>query len=80
MDDTIATRAAPYTRVAFRAGWGGVVGVAPVHPYVAAENLFGRRSVGPVVINAARGRYYEPALGRTLPLGLSLGLSLALGS
>jgi len=39
---------------------------------VAVNNLFDRRYVSSVVINAARGRYYEPAPGRTLSLGLSL--------
>jgi len=29
--------------------------------------------VGSVVINAAAGRYYEPAPGRSVYIGLSLG-------
>ncbi|MDE3217141.1 MAG: TonB-dependent receptor [Gemmatimonadota bacterium] len=76
VDDTLALRTAPYSTVALRVGWDGAVGGATVRPYLAAENLFDRRYVGSVVINAARGRYYEPAPGRTL----SLGLSLTLGS
>lgn len=76
VNDTLATRAAPYTTVALRLGWEGVAGGAPVRPFVAVDNLFDDRYVSSVVINAAGGRYYEPAPGRTL----SLGLSLTLGS
>ena len=41
-------------------------GGAPVAPFVAANNLFDRRYVSSVVINATRGRYYEPAPGRNV--------------
>jgi iron complex outermembrane receptor protein len=41
---------------------------------VAANNVFNRLYVGSVVINAARGRYYEPAPRRNLYVGLSIGM------
>ncbi len=76
VNDTLTTRAAAYTAVALRLGWDGTVGGTPVRPFVAVNNLFDRRYVSSVVINATGGRYYEPAPGRNL----SLGLSLTLGS
>ena len=42
------------------------VGVEP------RPDLFDRLYVGSVVINAAAGRYYEPAPERTISVGLSL--------
>jgi iron complex outermembrane receptor protein len=33
-------------------------------------NLFDRRYVGSVIVNEGNGRYYEPAPGRQLLLGL----------
>lgn len=45
------------------------VGVAP---FVALENAFDVRYNSSVVVNAVAGRYYEPAPGRHLLLGLAL--------
>jgi iron complex outermembrane receptor protein len=42
---------------------------------VAINNVFDRRYVSSVVINAARGRYYEPAPGRNAYFGLALTTS-----
>ena len=42
-------------------------------PFVALNNVFDRRYVSSVVINAAGGRYYEPAPGRNAYVGVSLG-------
>ncbi|HUX35344.1 MAG TPA: TonB-dependent receptor, partial [Gemmatimonadaceae bacterium] len=72
VDDTLDTRTHPWTTAALRVGWDGVLGGTRASPFVAVNNLFDRRYVSSVVINAARGRYYEPAPGRTLSLGLSL--------
>jgi iron complex outermembrane recepter protein len=43
-----------------------------VLPVVAVQNLFDRRYAGSVVVNAAGGRFYEPAPARTISVGLSL--------
>jgi iron complex outermembrane receptor protein len=37
------------------------------------QNVFNRKYVGSVVVNAAAGRYYEPAPGRNLLVGLTVG-------
>ena len=49
------------------------MGSVRVRPFVGFNNVFNRSYVGSVVINAARGRYYEPAPGRNMYLGFSLG-------
>jgi iron complex outermembrane receptor protein len=36
------------------------------------RNLFDRSYVGSVVVNAAGGRYYEPAAGRWITAGLAI--------
>ena len=41
-------------------------------PFVALQNAFNRHYVGSVAVNAARGRYYEPAPGRNLLLGVTI--------
>jgi iron complex outermembrane receptor protein len=41
-------------------------------PVVGVENLFDRAYVAAVTVNGANGRYYEPAAGRTVYVGLSL--------
>ncbi|HET9012480.1 MAG TPA: TonB-dependent receptor, partial [Gemmatimonadaceae bacterium] len=42
-------------------------------PLVALQNLGGARSVGSVSVNAAGGKFFEPAPGRTLLVRLALG-------
>jgi len=49
------------------------VGSVRVRPFLGFNNVFNRPYVGSVVINAARGRYFEPAPGRNMYLGFSLG-------
>lgn len=74
VDDTLATRTSPWWQTTVRLGWDGEVGEGrwSVGPFVALVNLFNRHYVGSVVINAARGRYYEPAPGRNVYLGCAV--------
>ena len=44
-----------------------------VHGPDGINNAFNHRYVSSVVINAPRGRYYEPAPGRNVYLGMSIG-------
>jgi iron complex outermembrane receptor protein len=66
------------------AGWGaGVTGLRAsaafvrrgftLEPFIQAANLFGRRYVGSVNLNGAGGRVLEPAPGRAVYLGATLG-------
>ncbi len=75
VDDTLSRETSPWWATNVRVGWEGGGGSgersARIAPFVAVQNLFNRKYVGSVVINAAGGRYYEPAPGRNLLVGLS---------
>jgi iron complex outermembrane receptor protein len=73
VDDTLPTRTTPWWLTNVRLGWEGTAGTVRVSPFVGFNNVFNRHYVGSVVINAARGRYYEPAPGRNLYVGFSIG-------
>jgi iron complex outermembrane recepter protein len=73
VDDTLSTRTSPWWVTNLRLGWEGRVAGARMGPFLGVNNLFNRLYVGSVTINAARGRYYEPAPGRNLYLGVNLG-------
>jgi len=68
VDDTLSRETSPWWVTNLRAGSDG----AHVAPFVAVQNLFNRKYVGSVVVNAAAGRYYEPAPGRNLLVGLTV--------
>ena len=66
-DDAGRVRAAGYAMWTVRGGayearLGGIV----IEPVVAVENLFDRRYAASLVVNATRGRYFEPGLPRRL--------------
>ncbi|MEK9501541.1 TonB-dependent receptor [Gemmatimonadota bacterium DH-20] len=48
-------------------------GGAVIEPWAEIGNLFDASYVGSVTVNAFGGRYYEPAPGRTLSVGLRVG-------
>jgi iron complex outermembrane receptor protein len=79
VDDTLSRATSAWWVTNLRLGWdggngagerGGGTGVAP---FVAVQNVFNRKYVGSVVINAAAGRYYEPAPGLNVLLGVTVG-------
>ncbi|HJR65669.1 MAG TPA: TonB-dependent receptor [Gemmatimonadaceae bacterium] len=72
VDDANSSGAAGWGIANARLGGRIPIGGTTVVPVVGVQNLFNRRYVGSVVINAAAGRYYEPAPERTLSVGLSL--------
>jgi iron complex outermembrane receptor protein len=72
VDDTLAIRTSPWWATTVRLGWEGRVGGTRLAPWLGINNLFDRRYVSSVVVNAARGRYYEPAPGRNLYVGLTV--------
>jgi len=77
VDDTASTsnapRTGPWWSTNLRAGWEGTVGSVRLRPFVGFNNVWNRAYVGSVVINAANRRYYEPAPGRNVYVGFSLG-------
>lgn len=68
-----SSRAAPWWATTVRLGWEGNVGRTRLAPFLGVNNIFNRSYVASVVINAARGRYYEPAPGRNMYVGVSFG-------
>jgi iron complex outermembrane receptor protein len=68
VDDTLSRETSPWWVTNLRVGWHR----ARVAPFAAVQNVFNRKYVGSVVVNAAAGRYYEPAPGRNLLVGLTL--------
>ncbi len=72
-DDANSAAAGASTVVGVRAGWERIGGPRGVSPFITVMNVFAARYVSSVVVNAAFGRYFEPAPGRTLLLGLTVG-------
>ena len=67
VDDTLSRQTAAWWVTNLRLGRDG----GRVEPFVALQNVFNRMYVGSVVVNAAAGRYYEPAPGRNLLVGVT---------
>jgi iron complex outermembrane receptor protein len=62
------------SRLAALCGLGGDSGQQRLSPFLGINNVFNRSYVGSVVINAANGRYYEPAPGRNMYVEFSVGV------
>jgi iron complex outermembrane recepter protein len=73
VSDVANTRTSPWWSSNIRAGWDGKAGSMSLAPFIGINNVFNHQYVSSVVINAARGRYYEPAPGRNVYLGISIG-------
>lgn len=74
VDDTLDVRNPGWQTLDIRAGWNIYNARPRIAAYVALMNAFDKRYVGSVVINAANGRYYEPAPGRNAFVGLTIGV------
>jgi iron complex outermembrane receptor protein len=72
VDDANSSAAAGWTVANMRIGLRLPIGGTSVMPVMGVQNLFDRHYVGAVVVNAAGGRFYEPAPERTISLGLSV--------
>jgi iron complex outermembrane receptor protein len=72
VDDANTSAAAGWAIANARAGGRIPLGGAMAVPVVGVQNLFGRRYVSSVVVNAAGGRFYEPGPERTVSIGVSL--------
>jgi iron complex outermembrane recepter protein len=73
VSDVADTRTSPWWSTNVRAGWDGSAGSMRLAPFIGINNALNHQYVSSVVINAARGRYYEPAPGRNVYLGMSIG-------
>jgi iron complex outermembrane receptor protein len=61
-----------YTVVDLRAGYTARLPGVQVKPFIGLNNIFDTRYNSSVVVNAIAGRYYEPAPGRNIYLGLRI--------
>lgn len=73
VSDTLNTRTAPWWATNVRVGWEGTAGGMRLAPFLGVNNAFNHKYVSSVVVNAARDRFYEPAPGRNVYLGLVIG-------
>jgi iron complex outermembrane receptor protein len=65
VDDANSAFAPAFTLVGLRVdGAARVLGIA-LEPYVGIDNVFDRRHVAAVTVNAFGGRFYEPGPGRS---------------
>ena len=71
-DDANTAAADGWASTDLRLWWDGRAGSRGIRPFLSVRNLFDRAYVGSVVVNAAAGRYYEPAQRRWLSAGVSL--------
>ena len=73
VDDANSASAAGYAILNLRIGGRVPLGaLGEAEPVVGMHNVFDRSYVGSVSVNAAGGRYYEPASGRALFVGVTV--------
>ena len=72
VDDGNTTDAPGYAIVNLRLGATTLFGQPTLVPVVGISNLFDRRYVGSVAVNASGGKFFEPAPGRSFFVGLSV--------
>jgi iron complex outermembrane receptor protein len=72
VNDQNAEAAAAYTIGSLRGGLQQRGRGWRLTEYVRIDNLTGRRHVGSVIVADANGRFYEPAPGRTITVGVTL--------
>ncbi len=72
VDDANTAQAPARALLGIAAAWSGDVGGVRMYPQLLLQNLTGARSVASINVNAAGGKFYEPAPGRTLLFRVSL--------
>lgn len=70
VDDANTEHADAYAVTNLRAGFDLHAAGWRVEPFVRVDNVFDRRYVGSVIVNAAGGRFYEPAPKRNFHAGV----------
>jgi iron complex outermembrane receptor protein len=73
VNDANTTEAEGWWTTNLRVGWDGQAGRVRIAPFVGVLNAFDERYSGSVVVNARGGRYFEPAPGRNVYVGLEVG-------
>jgi iron complex outermembrane receptor protein len=73
VDDANTTRAPGYEVLHLRGGVTSLPGVPWLTVVAGLNNVFDERYAPSVVVNAARGKYYEPAPGRRAYVSVAVG-------
>jgi iron complex outermembrane receptor protein len=73
MDDANTARSNAYEVMNVRLGGEGVVGLSWLSPRAGVQNVFDRRYAPSISVNATNGRYFEPAPGRIVYAGVTIG-------
>lgn len=76
VDDANSDRAGSYAVFNWRAGFDWRAAGWQLGPFLRIDNVSDRRYVGSVIVNAAGGRYYEPAPRRSLVAGVRVSYTL----
>ncbi len=75
VNEANADAAAAATVGNLRAGFEQVLGRWRLREFIRVDNVTDRRYAGSVIVAEARGRYFEPAPGRNVLVGLSASAS-----
>jgi iron complex outermembrane receptor protein len=75
LDDSNTVRADSYAVTSLRTGFDVVRRTQRLSVAAGVQNLFDRRYASSLAINAARGKYFEPAPPRSFFFGVSLGVA-----
>ncbi|WP_092409940.1 TonB-dependent receptor family protein [Dokdonella immobilis] len=70
VNDIASQSAAAYDVFGLDLGYGLALANGKLRAFADLDNLFDRRYAGSVIVNDGNGRYYEPAAGRSLTVGL----------
>ena len=71
-DDANDAAAPGYVVAALSAGYVKRLGEWELNAYARVDNLFDRHYAGSVIVNESNGRYYEPAPGRSVGMGVGV--------
>jgi iron complex outermembrane receptor protein len=74
VDDANTATADGYGIVNLRLGATSLFGNPWIAPMLSIQNLFDKRYVGSVSVNASQGKFYEPAPGRMVYAGLTVAV------
>jgi iron complex outermembrane receptor protein len=75
VDDANSARAPAYEVLHLRGGVRRLFGSPAASVVVGAQNLFNRAYSSSLSVNAARGKFFEPAPGRTVFVGVTIGIA-----
>jgi iron complex outermembrane recepter protein len=73
VDDANSARAPGYEVMHIRAGSDRLFRSPYLSVVAGIQNVFDRKYAPSLAVNAARGKFFEPAAGRTLYAGMSIG-------